>query len=144
MHSSTSNSNDQTNSRTYSQAILLALAMIVLLLACTEAVFRFGFSRISRIEGRTMVEHRNAIAIRPGTNAKPTILVLGNSLLLDGVDFDQLKLQLEPWATPTRFVIEQTAFLDWSYGIKRLITDGARPNRIILCLNIPQFVANSI
>ena len=144
MHSSTSNSNDQTNSHTYRNAILLALAMIVLLLACTEAAFRFGFSRISRIESRTMLEHQNAIAVRSGINAKPTILVLGNSLLLEGVDFEQLKLQLDPWAKPTRFVIEQTAFLDWSYGIKRLLSDGAKPDRIILCLNLPQFVANSI
>ena len=140
---STSNSSGQTKSRNYRRAILVALAMIVLLLACAEVAFRFGFSRISRIESRTIHEHQNAIAVRP-TSAKPTILMLGNSLLLEAVDFDQLKSQLEPWAVPTRFVIEQTAFLDWSYGIKRLLSDGARPNRIILCLNLPQFVSSSI
>ena len=35
-------------------------------------------------------------------------------------------------------------YFDWYYGIRRLFEDGARPDRIVLCLTVPQLLANSI
>ena len=141
---STSNSERQSTPRNYTRAIAAALAAIVLLLVGCELAFRFAFSRISRIESRTHNEHLDALAVRPGAPGKPTILLLGNSLLLESVDYPKIKTEWRSVAAPTRFVIEQTAYIEWSYGIKRLLSEGARPNRIILCLNIPQLVGNSI
>jgi hypothetical protein len=121
----------------------MALATIALMLIGLETVTRFGFHRISRIESRIHADKEAAIAVRNG-GAKPTILLLGNSLLLEGLDYDAIRREMAPYATPTRFIIEQTSYLDWYYGIQRLFEDGARPDRIVLCLSIPQLLASSL
>ena len=117
--------------------------MLLLLLAGLEAATRFGFQQISRVESRVHTDHLAALAIRQGGPSKPTILLLGNSLLLEGIDYDGLRRVMEPRATPVRFVVEQTMYLDWYYGIRRLFSDGARPDRVVLCLNLSQLLANS-
>lgn len=118
------------------------LVALVLLLACLEVATRIGFTRISHIEARIHTDYRSALQTRQGGPSHPTILLLGNSLLLDGLDYDGLRHELEPTARPVRFVIEATMYLDWYYGIQRLLSEGARPDRIVLCLNIPQLLSN--
>src|SRR5579862_83301 len=120
------------------------LALFAVLLAGLEGATRLGFTRISRIESRIRGEYVRAVAVRPGTPARPTILLLGNSLLLEGVDYESLQRTLASRATAVRFVIEQTSYLDWYYGIRRLLAEGARPDRIVLCLNVSQLLSNSI
>ena len=136
--------NGQSRGRSYVQPIASTLAMFAVLLACLEGATRFGFTRISRIESRIHNEYVHVHVVRPGTLARPTILLLGNSLLLDGVDYDSLRRTLAPRATAVRFVIESTAYLDWYYGIRRLLAEGARPDRIVLCLNVSQLLSSSI
>jgi len=118
--------------------------MFVFLLAGLEAATRFCFNRISRIESRIRSDYLAALATRRGGSSHPTILLLGNSLLLEAIDYDGLRLAMEPRATPVRFVIEQTSYLDWYYGVKRLLSDGARPDRVVLCLSPTQLLANTI
>jgi len=147
---STSNSEPRSNSesparkRSYSRPIAVTLAMLVLLLAGVEGVTRYGYTSISRIESRTYREDLAALQTRPGGPNKPTILFLGNSLLLEGIDVDGLRRALGPHATPVRFVVEQTEYLDWYYGIRRLLSEGARPDRIVLCMNMSHLLANSL
>lgn len=128
----------------YRRAITGALLMVIGLIVGMELLVRFGFSSVSRIESRTYREHLDALAVRRGTPQRPSILLLGNSLLLEGVNYPGLQQALEPSATVTRFVMEQTGFLDWKYGIQRLLSEGAQPDRIVLCLNVPQFLAKTI
>lgn len=118
--------------------------MLVLLLAAVEGLTRFGYTRISHIESRTYREYHAALDTRPGGPTRPAILLLGNSLLDAGVDVDGLRRELGPRATPVRFLVEQTAYLDWYYGIRRLLSEGARPDRIVLCLNMTQLLASSL
>ena len=136
--------NEQSRRRSYVRPIAGTLALFAVLLACLEGATRFGFTRISRIESRIHGEYARALAVRPGTPARPTILLLGNSLLLNGVDYESLQRTLAPRATAVRFVIESTAFLDWYYGIRRLLAEGALPDRIVLCLNVSQLLSSSI
>jgi hypothetical protein len=42
-----------------------------------------------------------------------------------------------------RFVVEQTSYHDWHYGIRRLFGDGGRPSAIVLMLNGDQMVTNA-
>jgi hypothetical protein len=135
---------ERTTTRNYSKPIVLAFTAIVCLLCGFEAWARFSFFRISRIESRTFRDHAAALAVRPGTDAKPSILLLGNSLLLEALDYDRIRADLQSKAVPTRFVIEQTAWLDWFYGIRRLLAEGSRPDRIVLCLAIPQLLSNNL
>jgi len=118
--------------------------MAVLFLAGLEIAYRFGFARFSRIENRTQEDYAKALTVRPGPPGRPAILFLGNSLLLEALDYPGMTKALEPHATPVRFVIEQTSYLDWKYGIRRLLNSGVRPDRIILSMNIPMLAGNVI
>ena len=141
---STFSSEERVLKRSYFRPIVGTLAMLVFLLVGLEAATRFGFKRISHVEARTSTDYLAALATRQGGPSHPTILLLGNSLLLDGIDYDGLRRAMELRAKPVRFVIESTAYLDWYYGIKRLLSDGARPDRVVLCLNLPQLLGNGI
>ena len=136
--------NEQTRRRSYVLPITGTLTLFAVLLACLEGATRFGFTRISRIESRIHGEYVHAIAVGPGTPARPTILLLGNSLLLEDVDYESLQRTLASRVNTTRFVIEQTTYLDWYYGIRRLLAGGSRPDRIVLCLNVNQLLSSSI
>jgi hypothetical protein len=141
---STSSFEEQKLKPSYRWPIVGTVTMLVLMLAGLEAITRFGFKRISRIQTRTDTDHMAALATRPGGPSKPTILLLGNSLLLEAIDYNGLRRAVGSRATPVRFVIEQTTYLDWYYGIKRILSEGARPDRLVLCLNLSQLMANSI
>lgn len=141
---STSSSEGRALKRNYLRPIVATFLMLVCLLAALEGATRFGFTRISRIESRTHTDYLAALATRRGGSSHPTILLLGNSLLLEGLDYDGIRQALESRATPVRFVVEQTTYLDWYYGIQRLLSDGARPDRVVLCLNLHQLLANTI
>ncbi len=123
---------------------MAALAVLVLFAAGLELITRFGFSRISRIESRTLADYRAALATRQGGPAHPTTLLLGNSLLLEAVDTEELNRLIAPRASAARFVIEQTTYLDWRYGIERLLSEGSRPDRIVLATNLPQLMVSRI
>ncbi len=111
-------------------------AAICLLLFCLllEAVTRLAFSRISHIESRIAAEHRAALAVRKTSGIKE-ILLLGNSLPLEGVAVAQLQESLKGRAHITRFVIEGTEYLDWYYGIRRLFAERSNPDLVLLCMD---------
>ena len=110
---------------------VICLALLCLLL---ELVTRLGFTRLSHIESRIAVEHRAALAIRKGSGTKQ-ILLLGNSLPLEGIALSQLNRDLGARAHCTRFVIEATEYLDWYYGLRRLFADGSDPDIVLLCID---------
>ena len=109
--------------------LLLSLAAILLTL---EVGTRIGFRLISKIESRTMMEARAAPHTQPFVDGRPSMLLVGNSLMLEDVDYAALKRQLASRASVSRFVIEQTYYYDWYFGIRRLFAEGARPREIVL------------
>ena len=109
--------------------LLLSLAAILLTL---EVGTRIGFRLISKIESRTMMEARAARHTQPFVDGRPSMLLVGNSLMLEDVDYAALKHQLASRASVSRFVIEQTYYYDWYFGIRRLFAAGARPKEIVL------------
>lgn len=127
------------------RAIVLWIAFTAVLLVALEAGTRWGFRRVSRIESRTAAEFKEACAIRPvAGESRPSVLLLGNSLLLEGVDMDRLRKLLASRARITRFVIESTDYLDWYYGVRRLLAEGSRPDVIVVCLNTQQLTSHHI
>jgi hypothetical protein len=40
-----------------------------------------------------------------------------------------------------RFVIENTEYLDWYYGLRHMLALGVRPSMVVLCLNLGQTVS---
>jgi hypothetical protein len=115
--------------------IVGVLLIIAVSLAALEAGTRYAFTNVSRIEQRTDAEYRAAVRIRP-MEGKPSLLLVGNSLLLEAIDFDLLKRLLPAEVRSYRLVIENTRLLDWKYGIRRLLADGSRPDYVVIAVGV--------
>src|SRR6266567_1021663 len=121
-------------------ALLTGLAVILLAL---ELASPFILTRFSRIERREQSEGQAARTLRPLTpDARPTVLLLGNSLLIEGVQMDKLQDHLAAQCAVRRFGIEKTQYLDWYFGIRRLLEEGSRPSVIVISLATDQFASN--
>lgn len=129
MHSSTSNSEPATaDAKSATRALAVLLAGLVAYGLALEGASRFAFSRVSRIRGRVERDLREARALRPrGPDGKPTLLFVGNSLLLYGVDRAAFQRRLEPRLDATLFPMENTQYEDWYFGLRTLFAAGARP-----------------
>jgi hypothetical protein len=96
----------------------------------------------SRIERRVEDEAQAASALRSATSdGRPTVLLTGNSLLLEGVQLDSLRDNLAPQYAVSRLAIEQTHYLDWYFGLRRLLQEGAHPCAIVLGLATDQLAS---
>jgi hypothetical protein len=124
-----------------------AVALLILVAAWVVAVELFacyGVPRLSRIQHRTMNEYHAAVA-PPGPPASPgRVLFVGNSLLAAALDLSIVGPALHPEWQAQRFVVESTGFLDWYFGLRRLFSDGARPETVVMMLDRRQLVATSI
>ncbi len=70
--------------------------------------------------------------------------MVGNSLLLAGVDVDRLH-QLT--ATSLRIYpifLEATTYYDWLYGLRRLFREGARPQVVVVGLPVSSFLEKGV
>jgi hypothetical protein len=98
-------------------------------------------SRLSHTEQRITVEMKAAKQLQPlSANGRPTVLFVGNSLLLEGVQMDKLQEQT-PQYEVSRLAVEQTHYLDWYFGLRRLLEEGARPRVIVLSLATDQLAS---
>jgi hypothetical protein len=135
----------------YVKASVVSLICFGLLVGSLELGARVAFDRVSHIGKRIAGEYSLAQSLTPDKPVpgrrrdSPSILILGNSLLLMAVDLPALQQKVAPNSVRvSRFVIESTAWLDWYYGIRRLLANGSRPDVIILCLDARQLMSPSI
>jgi hypothetical protein len=95
------------------------------------------------MESRRESEYEGAIAIR---SEKPlnrsSLLLAGNSLMLEGVDFPRLASNALPEFQAHRFVVENTSYFDWYFGLRRIFKQGARPDVVALMLNPIQLTSS--
>src|SRR5262249_5163591 len=64
-------------------------------------------------------------------------------LLLEGVNFPQLQQEVGPEIELRRMVVENTSYLDWYYGLRRLFRMGANPDVVVVMLNPTQLTSAS-
>ncbi|MGH9529888.1 MAG: hypothetical protein ACRD2S_08235, partial [Terriglobales bacterium] len=111
----------------------------------TELSSRFLFPRISTIQRRIVSDHREVMAMgKAQSHDLPDVLLVGNSLLLHGVDYPRLREGVSDRAEIIRYGIENTEYLDWYYGLRRLFAEGVRPSTVILCLNLGQTLSHGV
>lgn len=124
--------------------IVLVLGLCALFCLSVEAVTAHFFGRISRVEKRRESEFRAALTLTSAkARHKLCVLVVGNSLLLDGVDFSRLQDDLGSNFELHRSVFENTSYLDWYYGLRRLLHAGARPDVVVLVLSPGQLTSDA-
>jgi hypothetical protein len=138
MHSSISVSREGNSARAF--AVLLAA---LLLYCCVlEVVAQTGFPRLSRIQRRITSGRRDALALQATTaEGAKTVLLVGNSLVVHGVDAQMLRKEMAPRFQSNVFAIESTQYLDWYFGIRRLFAEGSRPGIVVLCLSTRQLIS---
>ncbi len=120
----------------------LLLALVALLGCALELGARRVYPRISRLMNRVQTERSAALNLRPEP-ARPSVLLVGNSLFEIGIDVPLLRTEM-PSYDVQRFVISNTWYLDWYYGLRQLFRKGARPDAVVLGLSASQLLAQRI
>ncbi len=135
---------DRPRVRSAPQAWVALLTAVLGLFLVVELGVRFGLARLSAIERRTETEQKAAFALGGGTLARRTVLLAGNSLPLEDIDLPSLKNAMGADIRTARYVVEQTYYLDWYYGLRSLYAAGSRPGVVALSLNAGQLTGNQI
>ena len=122
--------------------LLLAVFTFLILV---EFVAAYGLHRVSKIQHRIREEYLAALLMRQThTKGRTQVLLAGNSLLIADVDLSLLKEQLPANFEVKRFAVEQTTYLDWHYGLRRLFVEGSRPDVLVLALTARHLAASEV
>lgn len=126
----------------YAKALLAICAIVVIAFEGSSYYllnhFSLTYRRISR-------QYDQAVASRPaGPGEPPSVLMVGNSLLLHGIQLDRLesltsaRMQIHP------ILLEATGYYDWLYALRRLFHEGARADVVVVGVGVNSFLANGI
>jgi hypothetical protein len=127
------------------RATWILIGLSLLLYGVAEGVARMAFGRISKLHHRIMTERQAALAIRHAPPGSPrTLLVVGNSLLLEGIDFPRFAKEVSPTLQASRFIVEGTAYYDWYFSLRSLFRQGVRPDTVVLGFNPPALATDEI
>jgi hypothetical protein len=96
------------------------------------------YARVSR-------QYAEAVKVRPAAPGEPTsLLLVGNSLLLKGVDVDRLQELTSGTLRIYPIFLEGTGYYDWLYGLRCLFRHGARPQVVVLGLEVNTSLENGV
>src|SRR5712692_2152444 len=96
------------------------------------------YARVSR-------QYGEAIKVRPPRPGEPTsVLLVGNFLLLSGVDLDRLHELTSDRMRIYPIFLEATGYYDWLYGLRRLFRQGARPQVVVVGVGVNYFLKSGM
>ncbi len=96
------------------------------------------YARISR-------QYDEAAKLRPsGPGEPPSVLMVGNSLLLHGVELDRLRALTSTRMRIYPILLEATGYYDWLYALRRLFRQGARPQVVVVGVGVNYFLENGV
>ena len=96
------------------------------------------FARISR-------QYNDALKMRPAALGEPpSVLMVGNSLLLHGVQLDRLQSLTSASMRIKPIFLEATGYYDWYYALQRLFRQGARPQVVVVGVGVNYFLKKGI
>jgi hypothetical protein len=96
------------------------------------------FARISR-------QYDEALKTRPAGPGEPQfVLMVGNSLLLHGVQLDRLQALTSATMRINPIFLEATGYYDWLYALQRLFRQGARPQVVVVGVGVNYFLRNGV
>jgi len=74
----------------------------------------------------------------------PSVLMVGNSLLLHGVELDRLNALTSSQMHVYPIFLEATGYYDWLYALQGLFRQGARPQVVVLGVGVNYFLTNGV
>jgi hypothetical protein len=131
-----------------SAALFYAKVLVVLcaiFLAGLEILSVYLVKHHSLTYARVSRQYGEAIKVRPSRPGEPaSVLLVGNSLLLYGVDVDRLHELTSGRMRIYPIFLEATGYYDWLYGLRRLFSRGARPQVVVVGLPVDLFLGTGV
>jgi hypothetical protein len=126
------------------KALAVLLTLLALYFATLELASRTVITKTSASLNREQADYAAMLKIRPtGKSGKPSMLIIGNSLLLHGVDRPVLVEATASRFDVSLFPIEGTSYYDWYFGMRRYFDENARPAVVVLCMNARQIASDA-
>jgi len=135
-------SGSKSTAMTYAKALAAICAVLILVLE-TASVYLLKhqsatYARISR-------QYDEALKIHPADAGEPpNVLMVGNSLLLHGVQLNRLQELTSSRMRLYPIFLEATGYYDWLYALHGLFLRGARPQVVVLGVGVNYFLANGV
>lgn len=125
------------------QAIALLLTLCFGYLCALESMARLLLPHLSRTQQRLAADHEAARSLpRKWSDGSDSVLIVGNSLLLDGIDRAALQQRM-PGYHVALYPVEATTYLDWYFGLRRLFAEGSHPSLVILTVSVRHVLSDS-
>ena len=123
----------------------LLVSICAFLILVFELLSGFLLKHHSETYARVSQQYAEAVKMRPAKPGEPaSVLMLGNSLLLYGVDVGRLKSLTAGRVHICPIFLEATAYYDWLYALQRLFREGSRPQVVVLGVGVNGFLANTV
>ena len=126
----------------HAKILCVVCAILIILL---EVLSSYLLKHYSGTYLRVFQQQVKAVGSRPSSSGEPvSVLMVGNSLLLAGVDVDRLhqltatRLRIYP------IFLEATTYYDWLYGLRHLFREGARPQVVVVGLPVSSFLEKGV
>ena len=140
MPSSTSGS--KSPALAYAKVLVVICAVLIIVL---EISSDYLLKHDSPTYARISRQYDQALTAKPAaTGEPPTVLMVGNSLLLHGVRVDRLQEMTCSQMRVYPVFLEQTGYYDWLYALRRLFREGAKPDVVVVGVGVNYFVGNGI
>jgi len=134
------------DSKSKAIAYVKALAVIcVLLILVFEIASVYLLNHQSATYVRISRQYNEALKMRPaGAGEPPSVLMVGNSLLLHGVQVNRLQEMTSSRMRLYPIFLEATGYYDWLYALHGLFLRGARPQVVVLGVGVNYFLENGV
>ena len=94
---------------------------------------------------RVSQQLNRAVGARPaGTGEPASVVMIGNSLFLDGIQVDRLQELTSERLRIYPIFLEATGYYDWLYGLRRIFRLGARPEVVVVQLEAISLLWNRV
>jgi hypothetical protein len=131
-----------------SQAITYAKVLAgicVILLIAIELSAAYLLKHDSATYARISQQYDEAVKMHPsGYGGPPGVLMVGNSLLLHGVELDRLREMTGSRMRIYPIFLEATGYYDWLYGLRRLFREGAKPQVVVVGVGVNYFLESDV
>ena len=145
MPSSISSSERVSSDKRLDHFTVILLCTAVAFLLVIEVICRASFDSISKVQRREAGERHSLLSVSDaGANSDPHVALLGNSLMLEGIDLTSFDARLEPDYVPVPYFVLGTNYYDWYFGLKRLFAEGTRPRYVVLGLSPNQLATSDL